>query len=253
MNELIVAYLYVVAVALFVLSLRWMSEVKSSERGNWSGAAGMVVAIAATLLAFQIQTAVPQRTAMSHAFGSLAVALIGAAEYYNRAPTIDVFTITVLSAEMILGFLTFTGSCVAFSKLQGLISGKPLIYPGRIYVTLSTLGIAIALAVYFIANPAQSFVLPIMAVFALAFGVLLVMGIGGADMPTVIAILNAYAGISAAGLGFVLDNRVLIVAGSLDGSSGFILALIMSQAMNRSFLNVLFGGVGTTISKGQET
>ena len=253
MNDLIVAYLYVIAVALFVLSLRWMSEVNSSERGNWAGAAGMVVAIAATLLAFQIQridllvvaviigtivgmpialklpmTAVPQRTAMSHAFGSLAVALIGAAEYYNRSPTIDVFTITVLSAEMILGFLTFTGSCVAFSKLQGLISGKPLIYPGRIYVTLSTLGIAIALAIYFIANPAQSFILPIMAVFALAFGVLLVMGIGGADMPTVIAILNAYAGISAAGLGFVLDNRVLIVAGSLDGSSGFILAVIMS-------------------------
>ena len=277
MNDLIVAYLYVIAVALFVLSLRWMSEVSTSRRGNWSGASGMIVAIAATLLAYQVEridllvaavvvgtivgmpiavklpmTAVPQRTAMSHAFGSLAVALIGAAEYYNRAPTIDVFTITVLSAEMILGFLTFTGSCIAFSKLQGLIPGKPLVYPGRVYVTLSTLGISIALAVYFIANPTQSFILPIMAMFALAFGVLLVMGIGGADMPTVIAILNAYAGISSAGLGFVLDNRVLIVAGSLDGSSGFILALIMSQAMNRSFLNVLFGGVGTAISKGQE-
>ncbi len=277
MNDVIVAYLYVVAVVLFVLSLRWMSSVSTSQRGNWSGAAGMVVAILATLLAFQVRsidllvaavvvgtivgmpialklpmTAVPQRTAMSHAFGSLAVALIGAAEYYNRAPTIDTFTITVLSAEMILGFLTFTGSCVAFSKLQGLIPGKPLLYPGRIYVTLSTLGIAVGLAVYFIANPAQSNILPMMAAFALGFGVLLVMGIGGADMPTVIAILNAYAGISSAGLGFVLDNKVLIVAGSLDGSSGFILAVIMSQAMNRSFLNVLFGGVGSAVSKGQE-
>ena len=274
MNDLVVSYLYVIAVVLFALSLRWMSEVSTSQRGNWSAAAGMVVAIAGTLLAYKIQrtdllvgavligavigmpiaaklpmTAVPQRTAMSHAFGSLAVALVGASDYYNRGPSIDTFTISVLSAEMILGFLTFTGSCVAFSKLQGIISGKPLIYPGRIVVSLSTLVIAIALAVYFVINPAQSIVLPIMAAFALAFGFLLVMGIGGADMPTVIAILNAYAGISAAGLGFVLDNKVLIVAGSLDGSSGFILAVIMSQAMNRSFLNVIFGGVGQAISK----
>jgi len=274
MNDLIVEYLYVIAVVLFVLSLRWMSEVRTSQRGNWSAAAGMIVAIAATLLAYTVQrpdllvgavligavigmpiaaklpmTAVPQRTAMSHAFGSLAVALVGASEYYNRGASIDTFTISVLSAEMILGFLTFPGSCVAFSKLQGIIPGKPLIYPGRIIVSLSTLVIAVALAVYFVINPAQSIVLPIMAIFALAFGFLLVMGIGGADMPTVIAILNAYAGISAAGLGFVLDNKVLIVAGSLDGSSGFILAVIMSQAMNRSFLNVLFGGVGQSISK----
>ena len=274
MNDLIVSYLYIIAIVLFILSLRWMSEVKTSRRGNWSAASGMAIAVAATLLAYQIQridllvgavivgtviglpiavklpmTAVPQRTAMSHAFGSLAVALVGASEYYNRAPAIDTFTIAVLSAEMILGFLTFTGSCVAFSKLQGIIPGKPLIYPGRKIVSLSMLGIAIALAVYFIVNPAQSIVLPIMAAFALAFGFLLVMGIGGADMPTVIAILNAYAGISAAGLGFVLDNKVLIVAGSLDGSSGFILAVIMSQAMNRSFLNVMFGGVGSAVSK----
>ena len=197
MNDLIVAYLYVIAVVLFVLSLRWMSEVSTSQRGNWSAAAGMVVAIAATLLAYSIHrtdllvgavligavigvpiaaklpmTAVPQRTAMSHAFGSLAVALVGASDYYNRAPSIDTFTISVLSAEMILGFLTFTGSCVAFSKLQGIISGKPLIYLGRIVVSLSTLGIAIALGVYFVINPAQSIVLPIMAAFALAFGFL---------------------------------------------------------------------------------
>ncbi len=272
MNDLLVAYLYVIAIVLFVLSLRWMSEVKTSQRGNWAGVVGMIFAVGGTLLAYQIQridllvgavivgtivgmlialklpmTAVPQRTAMSHAFGSLAVALVGASEYYNRAIGIDTFSISVLSAEMILGFLTFTGSCIAFAKLQGLIPGKPLIYPGRIYVSLSSLGIAIALAVYFILNPADSFILPVMAAFALLFGFLLVMAIGGADMPTVISILNAYAGISAAGLGFVLDNKVLIVAGSLDGSSGFILAMIMSQAMNRSFLNVLFGGVGAKI------
>jgi H+-translocating NAD(P) transhydrogenase subunit beta len=278
MNDTLVAYLYDISVILFVLSLRWMSEVKTSQRGNWAAASGLAIAIIGTLLAYYIQrvdllaigfavgvvvgspialrlpmTAVPQRTAMSHAFGSMAVALIGASEYYNRAPNVDAFTLSVLCAEMILGFLTFTGSCIAFAKLQGLIPGNPLIYPGRVYVSLSTLAIAIGLAVYFVLNPADSFILPIMAAFALLFGFLLVMAIGGADMPTVIAILNAYAGLSAAALGFVLDNKVLIVAGSLDGSSGFILAVIMSQAMNRSFLNVLFGGVGAKVSKMEET
>src|SRR5487761_582745 len=277
MNETDLEYLYIVAIALFILSLRWMSEVKTSRRGNWAASAGMAVAVVATLLAFQIQridllvgaaaigtivglpialklpmTAVPQRTAMSHAFGSLAVALVGAAEYYQYLPTIDTFTTSILSAEMILGFLTFTGSCIAFAKLQGLIPGHPLIYPGRIIVSLSTLGIAIALAIYLVLNPMKEFILPIMAAFALFFGFLLVMGIGGADMPTVIAILNSYAGISAAGLGFVLDNKVLIVAGALDGSSGFVLALIMSQAMNRSFINVLFGAVGPKATKVSE-
>jgi proton-translocating NAD(P)+ transhydrogenase subunit beta len=271
MNADFLIYLYIIAIVLFALSLRWMSEVKTSRRGNWSAATGMTVAIIATLLAFQIQrvdllitavllgvivgspialkvpmTAVPQRTAMSHAFGSLAVALVGAAEYFEGAPNVDPFTMSVLSAEMILGFLTFTGSCIAFAKLQGIISGKPFVYRGRIMVSLSTLGIAVALAVYLVLNPGQEFILPIMAAFALLFGFLLVMAIGGADMPTVIAILNSYAGISAAALGFVLDNKVLIVAGSLDGSSGLVLALIMSKAMNRSFINILFGGVGAS-------
>jgi len=277
MNETLVQYLYVLSVVLFILALRWMSEVKTSRIGNWSASAGMITAILATLLAFQVQrtdlliggvvigtilgipialkvpmTAVPQRTAMSHAFGSLAVALVGAAEYYQRAPSIDLLTISVLSGEMILGFLTFTGSCIAFAKLQGLISGRPLIYPARKLVSTSTLGAAIVLAVYLISNPSQGVVLPFMAGFALLFGLLLVIAIGGADMPTVIAILNSYAGISAAALGFVLDNRVLIVAGALDGSSGFILAVIMSQAMNRSFTNVLFGGVGAIVATGSE-
>jgi H+-translocating NAD(P) transhydrogenase subunit beta len=262
----------VIAIAFFAISIRGLSEVKTSRAGNWLAAAGMVVAIAATLSAYQVHqidllalaviagtlvgapialkvpmTAVPQRTAVSHAFGSLAVALIGTAEYYQRLPRIDPYTMTVLTAEMILGYLTFMGSCIAFAKLQGLIPGKPFVYGGRNVVSLSVLGVAIILGIYLIANPTASFVLPIMAVFAILFGFLLVMAIGGADMPTVIAILNSYAGMSAAALGFVLNNQVLIVAGALDGSSGFILALIMSKAMNRSFTNVLFGGVGATV------
>ena len=233
----------------------------------------MVTAIGATMIAYEIHrtdllviavvigvivgspialrvpmTAVPQRTAMSHAFGSLAVALVGTSEFYQRAPNINPFTVAVLSGEMILGYLTFTGSLIAFAKLQGLISGKPLVYRGRTVVSLSSLGLAIAFAIYLILFPSHEFALPIMAAFALLFGLLLVIAIGGADMPTVIAILNSYAGISAAALGFVLDNRVLIVAGALDGSSGLVLGIIMSRAMNRSFANVLFGGVGAHVA-----
>ena len=194
-------------------------------------------------------TAVPQRTAMSHAFGSLAVALVGAAEYYRDLPGIDPFTMSVLSGEMVLGFLTFTGSCIAFAKLQGLISGKPLLYRGRIFASMGTLAAAVLSAGYLVLNPTQESALPLLVGFALLFGFLLVVAIGGADMPAVIAILNSFAGISAAGLGFVLDNRLLIVAGALDGSSGLILGIIMSRAMNRSFANILFGGVGAVATE----
>jgi len=264
-----VQYLYIASILLFALSLKWMSGVSTSRRGNWSAILGIVIAILATLFAFQIQridllvlaivagsvvgapiglkvsmTAVPQRTAVSHAFGSLAVALVGVSEFLQRGQSIDSVTVAVLSAEMILGFLTFIGSCIAFAKLQGLISGRPTVYRGHNIVSLSILAAAIATAAFLVLYPSMEILLFLMIGFALIFGFLLVMGIGGADMPTVIAILNSYAGLSAAALGFILDNRLLIVAGALDGSSGLILAMIMSQAMNRSFLNVLFGGVG---------
>jgi NAD(P) transhydrogenase subunit beta len=266
-------YLYILSASLFVLSLKWMSEVKTSRKGNWAAAMGMVTAVIATFMAFPVEhiglliaaaivgsaigipiamklpmTAVPQRTAMSHAFGSLAVALIGMAEYYQRAPNVDPFTMSVLVSEIILGFLTFTGSCIAFAKLQELISGKPFVYKGGNFVNLSTLGLALILAVYLVLHPGAKLVLLAIAALALLFGFLLVMAIGGADMPTVIAILNSYAGISAAGLGFILNSKILVVAGTLDGSSGLILAIIMSKAMNRSFINVIFGGVGAVVS-----
>jgi len=252
-----------------------MSEVKSSRRGNIAGTLGMVSAVTATLLAVHIErydlvaiaivvgailgvpmalwmpmTAVPQRTAISHAFGSLAAALVGTAEYYHSTPHIETFTMGVISAEVILGYLTFTGSVIAFLKLQELISGKPLVYPGRNFINLSVVTAAVIIGVILTIDPSHSNLFPVMAAAALVFGFLLVMGIGGADMPTVIAILNAYAGLSAAALGFVLNNKLLIVAGSLDGSSGFILAVLMCKAMNRSFTNVLFGGLGATVYKG---
>jgi NAD(P) transhydrogenase subunit beta len=275
MMETIVSYLFVLAAVLFVLSLRWMSEVKSSRLGNWAGSAGMLIAVAATMLAYKTEhydlvliaiaigsvvgipialklpmTAVPQRTAMSHAFGSLAVALVGTAEYYQRIPDIDTFTMAVLASEMILGYLTFTGSTIAFLKLQEMISGKPMIYRGRNVVSAIVVTIAVAMAVGLIINPTYPYFLPVLIAAALVFGFLMVMGIGGADMPTVIAILNSYAGLSAAALGFVLDSQLLIVAGTLDGASGFILAIIMCKAMNRSFTNVLFGGFGAATGQG---
>ena len=270
-------YLYVLSAVLFILSLKWMSDVKMSRYGNLAGVLGMGVAIGTTLMAYQIQsynlllgalavgaligvpialklpmTAVPQRTAMSHAFGSFAVALIGMAEYYQRLPHADQalngFTTGVLAVEMVLGFLTFSGSVIAFLKLQEMISGKPLVYPGRNFVSVGVFAVCVILTIMLILDPTRSGLIPLITIFALVFGFLLVMGIGGADMPTVIAILNAYAGLSAAALGFVLNNKLLIVAGTLDGSSGLILAYIMCKSMNRSFLNVLFGGVGSTVS-----
>src|SRR6266545_502130 len=268
-------YVYLVGAALFVLSIKWMGQVRTSRRGNWAGSLAMVLAVAGTLLAIQLSatsygwiagavligavvgipmavlmpmTAVPQRTALSHAFGGLAAGLVGTAEYLEFAPHIPRFVMGALTAEMLLGYLTFTGSLLAFGKLQEIIPTRPIIYPGRNAVTLGTLVLAIGSAVYLTINPGHAVALYVLMAASLGFGVFLVMPIGGADMPTVIAILNSYAGLSAAAMGFVLNNKLLIIAGALDGSSGLILSLPLCKAMNRSFANVLFGGVGQIIT-----
>lgn len=266
---ILVELLYILSAVLFALSLRWMGEVKTSRRGNSCGIAGMILAVAATVVAVGVQhyaaiiaaiavggiigavmalkmpmTAVPQRTAISHAFGALAAALVGTAEYLQYTSAIDRFTMAILALEVILGFVTFTGSIIAFAKLQEIIPGRPIVYPLRRVISVLILGGALALGVYLIIDPSQTMLFWAMSGLSLVFGIILVIAIGGADMPTVIAILNAFAGLSAAGLGFVLNNKLLIVAGALDGSSGLILAVLMCKAMNRSFLNVLFGGFG---------
>jgi NAD(P) transhydrogenase subunit beta len=195
-------------------------------------------------------TAVPQRTALSHAFGGLAAGLVGTAKYYlwlNENPAeLTAFRMTAVTAEIILGFLTFTGSLLAAGKLQELriIPQRPVTYRGQNFINLSLLAIAVACGVALIVNPSLSFLFPVMIGLSLVFGVLLIIPIGGADMPTVISLLNSYAGLSAVAMGFVLDNKLLITAGALDGSSGFILSVIMCKAMNRSFANVLFGAFG---------
>ena len=277
-SQYLIEVIYLVASALFILSLKWMSSPTTARHGVWAGELGMLLAIGGTLLhhgmSYQwiavglvlgtiigiplgnvAMTAVPQRTALSHAFGALCVTLVGSAEFYLRTPDISRFMMSVLSMEVILGSLTFTGSLMAAGKLQEILPQRPLTYKGQNFVNFLLLALAIVIAVYLVLHPEAKQLYPFMLLIALAFGVLLVIPIGGADMPTVISLLNAYAGLSAAAMGFVLNNRLLIVAGALDGSSGFILSVIMSKAMNRSFTNVLFGAFGqvqVSAAAGQE-
>jgi NAD(P) transhydrogenase subunit beta len=195
-------------------------------------------------------TAMPQRIALSHAFGGLAVGLVGIVDFYLRREGFSNFDLLVIGFEITLGFLVFTGSLMAAGKLQEWLPQRPIVYPGQNIVNLLVLAAALGLVIYQMFNPDQNWVVPAIVVLGLVFGVFLIIPIGGADMPTVIALLNAYAGLSAAALGFVLDSNLLIVAGALDGASGLILAIIMCRAMNRSFTNVLFGAFGATDTVG---
>ena len=276
----IIEITYLVASILFILSLKWMSSPSTARHGIWAGEIGMLLAIGGTLLQHGIvdykwiavalvlgtgigiplglvqMTAVPQRTALSHAFGAFCVTLVGTAEFYLRSPNIPRFTMTVLSTEVILGGLTFTGSLMAAGKLQEVLPQRPITYKGQNFVNLLLLVIAVAGAGYLVLHPGAKQLFPLIVGLSLFFGVLMIIPIGGADMPTVISLLNSYAGLSAAAMGFVLDSKLLIIAGALDGSSGFILSVIMSKAMNRSFGNVLFGAFGqvqVAAAAGQET
>jgi NAD(P) transhydrogenase subunit beta len=267
--EDLVQFGYLAAAVLFILALKWLSHPATARRGVKAGELGMLLAVIGTLLKAEIvtyqwilvafvlgsaigiplavfmpMTAVPQRTALSHAFGALAAALVGTSEYYLHTDELSVLIMAALAFEVLLGFLTFTGSLMAFGKLQDLLPGRPIIYRGQNAVNLSVLAGAIGIAIALMVNPGATGLFPVFSGLALAFGVLLIIPIGGADMPTVISLLNAYAGLSAVAMGVVLDNNLLIIAGALDGSSGFILSVIMCRAMNRSFTNVLFGGFG---------
>jgi NAD(P) transhydrogenase subunit beta len=201
-------------------------------------------------------TAMPQRTALSHAFGALAASLVGISEYYLHGAGLGQFKMSALSFEVLLGSLTTTGSLVAFAKLQGLMPGSPLTYQGQNIFNLSLLAVTIICFVCLLFLPGASVLFYLMLILAFTFGVLLVLPIGAADMPVVIALLNSYAGLAAAATGMVIGNNVLIIAGTLDGGSGFILSIVMCKAMNRSITNVLFGAFGsvsetTQASEGQ--
>jgi H+-translocating NAD(P) transhydrogenase subunit beta len=262
---------YLIASVCFILALQGLSSPTHARRGNLIGAFGMLVAVVGTLLFTQIltfqwiaiglmigaaigaamsiwipMTKMPERIALSHCFGGLAAALVGVSEYHHRLgqATLDQFTMGALGLEVFLGFLTFTGSLMAFGKLQGLIGGAPLTYKGQNATNITMFFAALALLVLLVLDPSRSFLFYLMGALGLAVGVLAVLPIGGADMPVVISLLNSYAGLASAATGFALGNPVLIIAGALDGTSGLLLSMKMSKAMNRSFANVLFGAFG---------
>ncbi len=275
MRTQIIQLAYLIATALFIFALHWMNDPKTARKGVFAGVAAMLMAVVGTLvqpdivnwgwiavamiagfvvgvpLSWVPLTAVPQRTALSHAFGGLAAGLVGTAKFYlwlQEGPeNLTAFRMTAIVVEIILGYLTFTGSLMAAGKLQELkwIPQRPVTYPLQNVSNLALLGVAVLCGIALVLKPiAFAFLFPVIIVLSLLFGVLLIIPIGGADMPTVISLLNSYAGLSAVAMGFVLDNKLLVTAGALDGSSGLILSIIMCRAMNRSFTNVLFGAFG---------
>jgi H+-translocating NAD(P) transhydrogenase subunit beta len=264
--------LYLVTIVTFILALRFLSSPRRARLGNWLGAAGMAVAIVVTLareglegyglmaIAMAIgavvgavgarrvkMTAMPQMVALFNGVGGGAAALIALAEFHNLAPEPGRVggdeTVAILLSALI-GSVSFAGSMVAFAKLQDLVSGRPIVYPGQKLGNSLLLGLAVVLGVAIVFGPQKEWLLTLVVVGALAFGVLFVLPIGGADMPVVISLLNACTGLAAAATGFVLHVNVLIVSGALVGASGTLLTILMGRAMNRSLANVLFGAFG---------
>ncbi len=264
---------YLLASILFILGLKGLSHPETAKRGMHLAEFGMLMAIIGTLMHADIisytwiitglvigslvglamgiwvpMTAMPQRTALSHAFGAFAAALVGISEYYRHAGHLDKITMSALGFEVMLGSLTTTGSLLAFAKLQGMVRGTPMTYKGQNIFNMTLLATTVGIFLYLIFVPVSVPLFFTMVGLAFAFGILLVMPIGAADMPVVMSLLNSYAGLASAATGFVLSNNVLIIAGTLDGFSGFILSVLMCRAMNRSITNVLFGAFGSAAS-----
>ena len=277
-RELLVQATYLTASILFILGLRSLTRADSARRGMQQAALGMVIAVCGTLLHHEIvsyrwilaglvigsiigyplgtmvpMTAMPQRIAISHVFGALAATLVGVAEYYTHLRdgiTISSPMMAALGFEVIFGALTVSGSFMAFSKLQELISGRPHTYRGQNVMNIALFVATLAIFGYLLMNPGAARLFYVMVGMAFLFGFLLVLPIGGADMPVVISLMNSYAGLASSATGFAIGNNVLIIAGALDGASGFILSMVMSKAMNRSFGNVLFGAFGSVAAGG---
>ena len=264
---------YLLASIFFILGLKGLSHPESAKRGMHLAEFGMLMAIIGTLMHHEIvtytwilaglavgsvvglamglwvpMTAMPQRTALSHAFGAFAAALVGISEFYRVYSVgghLETVTMGALGFEVMLGALTTTGSLLAFAKLQGLVRGTPMTYKGQNVFNMVLLAVTIGIFVYLVIFPGSMPLFFTMVGLAFIFGLLLVMPIGSADMPVVMSLLNSYAGLASAATGFVLSNKVLIIAGTLDGFSGFILSILMCRAMNRSMTNVLFGAFGS--------
>jgi proton-translocating NAD(P)+ transhydrogenase subunit beta len=266
--QYILEFTYLVASILFVFGLKGLSHPDSARRGMIMAALGMTAAVLGTLfhpeivsytwiiiglvvgsaigipMAMVPMTAMPQRTALSHAFGALAASMVGVAEYVIHGTNMGPVKTGALGFEVMLGSLTTTGSLIAAAKLQELMRGTPIQFKGQHIVNLLLAMTMLGCYIGWLTHPAMAVLFYGMIGCALLFGVLLVIPIGSADMPVVMSLLNSYAGLSSAATGFVLSNNVLIIAGTLDGFSGFILSILMCRAMNRSITNVLFGGFG---------
>ena len=269
MTEYIIQAAYLAASILFIIGLKSLTRPDSARRGMQQAAVGMLLAIVGTLLHHEIvrydwiigglvvgtvigiplgfmvpMTAMPQRIAISHMFGALAATLVGIVEYREAAGSIDTVRMGALGFEVVFGALTVTGSFMAFGKLQELVPGRPVTYPGQNAVNIALFVTTIGMLVYVVLHPLAGGVFYTMIGFAFLIGIFMVLPIGGADMPVVISLLNSYAGLASSATGFAIGNNVLIIAGALDGASGFLLSVLMSKAMNRSFGNVLFGAFG---------
>jgi H+-translocating NAD(P) transhydrogenase subunit beta len=273
MRENLTQLSYVVAAVLFILGLRSLTRPDKARQGMQLAAVGMLFAVCGTLIHHDIvdyrwiaaglvlgaiigyplgmwvpTTALPQRIAMSLSFGALASVLVGVSEYYNAlhgaGEVITTARMAALGFEVLLGSLTVTGALIAFGKLQELLPGRPMTFPGQNVANGLLFLLAFALFVLVIVDPTRSSAFYAMIGLSALLGVLMVIPIGGADMPVVVALLNSYCGLAAAATGFALGNSILIISGSLDGASGFLLSILMSKAMNRSFSNVLFGAFG---------
>jgi NAD(P) transhydrogenase subunit beta len=262
-------YLYILSAVLFILGLKGLSSPRWARRGMFLAEFGMLVAIFGTLFHPDIKnflwiilglilgslvggsmglripmTAVPQRTALSHSLGALAATLVGISEYVRHQERLEGLQMLPLGFEVVIGGLTFTGSLMAAAKLQELLPGRPITYKGQNLSNFTLLAVMVGCLITLIVIPSAGPLFFLMVALALAFGFLLVIPIGAADMPVVIALLNSYAGLADAAMGFVLMNKIQIITGSLDGTSGFLLAMLMCRAMNRSARNVLFGAFG---------
>ncbi|HZA50161.1 MAG TPA: NAD(P)(+) transhydrogenase (Re/Si-specific) subunit beta [Myxococcaceae bacterium] len=278
-TQVFTQFLYLIASLLFIVGLRGLTSPVTARRGVFLAEVGMLLAVIGTLLRNEVvtyewiilgivlggaigtaisltipMTKMPERIAFSHAFGGLAVMLVGISERWHRQHAgldFDGLTITAIGFEVLLGALTFTGSMMAFGKLQGILPSPPITFRGQNAMNFTLLGLAVILLGVVIAQPNADVAFYALCALGLLAGISLVLPIGGADMPVVICLLNSYAGLAASATGFALHNNVLIICGALDGGSGFILALIMSKAMNRSFANVLFGAFGSVTANPQ--
>ena len=261
--------LYVLSSVLFILGIKRLSHPKTARSGNSIASLGMLIAIVTTLLAggnislelivigiiigtvigafFAIRvemTQMPQMVAIFNGFGGIASALIAAAEFLNPEEILSSFSLATISLSVFIGTLTFTGSFIAFGKLQGFISGQPIVFLGQQFLNALTGIIILGLAIYITLEPENINVFYILIAASALIGIALTIPIGGADMPVVISLLNSYSGIAASSTGFVLNNNALIISGALVGASGLILTNIMCKGMNRSLANVIFGAMG---------